>query len=553
MNLLTQVSSSRQEVAGVVSTAAFFLCEGLLRQHFDVVPNGTIDPQPGDLFLFPLASGGPGWWGAHAGIYCGDGEIIHLEGLSSLGIVAKHGKSHLLRTRGPAKVLRKKGELDEAALQQRIRVAMDQVVEYDAITCNCIHFALTLLGLGQRAAAMVLLSMKAQMVSSRRQYETFWFLLNKSVPGQGEMFKEVSEKMIQPGDIVLFPMDSILGRVSNVFKHAAVYCGDGEVIHFQYTGASLNDGVISKEGFKAMKRKRGKCEIYLKVGKLNLEEFRRRVIAQKQDSSNLFVSIPRVNLPSPCWRFRLLSSVTGSIPGTSLPPTLMPGTSFSLQRDIKELTFVLHQRISTGVDVFEEVSESTLQPGDMVLFPLGNIDGNVKSTFKHVAVYCGDGEVIHFQNRNSGTSIGVISKEGFEAMKNSRGKCQIYRKKGEIVLDDLERKVKEAMNSEGKYHEGINNNIHFAFHLLDLTDFYKTLVEIPGEASSQEAWSLPSVSPPQQGSQDAMRAMGSPKRIGVPKDGRCLQEGCDPQDSWSPQIKLVSTELGCGSCIHSQP
>ncbi|XP_014815276.1 PREDICTED: uncharacterized protein LOC106898508 [Calidris pugnax] len=147
-----------QGVAGAVSTAAFFLCEGLLGQHFDVVPDGMAQPQPGDLFLFPLASGGPGWWGAHAGVYCGDGEIIHLEGslgTSPLGIVAKHSKSHLLRTRGPAKVLRRKGGLDAASLQRRIRAAMDQAVEYDAITCNCVHFALALLGLGQLAGATV--------------------------------------------------------------------------------------------------------------------------------------------------------------------------------------------------------------------------------------------------------------------------------------------------------------------------------------------------------------------------------------------------------------
>ncbi|XP_063202846.1 uncharacterized protein LOC134520903 [Chroicocephalus ridibundus] len=154
----SSVSSSRQVVAGAASTAAFFLCEGLLGQHFDVVPDGVAEPQPGDLFLFPLASGGPGWWGAHAGIYCGDGEIIHLEGSSGTspsGIVAKHSKSHLLRTRGPAKVLRRKGGLDVAALQQRIRAAMDQVVEYDAITCNCVHFALALLELGQLTSATV--------------------------------------------------------------------------------------------------------------------------------------------------------------------------------------------------------------------------------------------------------------------------------------------------------------------------------------------------------------------------------------------------------------
>ncbi|XP_074405773.1 uncharacterized protein LOC141730592 [Zonotrichia albicollis] len=152
------VSSSRQAVAGAVTTAGFFLCEGLLGQHFHVVPNGVAEPQPGDLFLFPLASGGPGWWGAHAGIYCGDGEIIHLEGSSGVspsGVVAKHGKQHLLRTRGRARVLRRKGALDVAALQRRVRAAMEQPLDYDAVSCNCIHFALALLGLGHLAGAMV--------------------------------------------------------------------------------------------------------------------------------------------------------------------------------------------------------------------------------------------------------------------------------------------------------------------------------------------------------------------------------------------------------------
>ncbi|CAN8187893.1 unnamed protein product, partial [Coccothraustes coccothraustes] len=157
MNLFAQLGP--QAVTGAVTTAGFFLCEGLLRQHFNIVPNGVAEPQPGDLFLFPLASGGPGWWGAHAGIYCGDGEIIHLEGSSGMspsGVVAKHGKSHLLRTRGRARVLRRKGALDAAALQRRVRAAMEQPVEYDTVSCNCIHFALALLGLGHLAGAMIL-------------------------------------------------------------------------------------------------------------------------------------------------------------------------------------------------------------------------------------------------------------------------------------------------------------------------------------------------------------------------------------------------------------
>ncbi|XP_053933900.1 uncharacterized protein LOC104064848 isoform X9 [Cuculus canorus] len=76
-------------------------------------------------------------------------------GTSPSGIVAKHGKNHLLRMRGAAKVLRRKEGLDVATLQHRIRMAMDQAVEYDAITYNCVHFALALLGLGQLAGATV--------------------------------------------------------------------------------------------------------------------------------------------------------------------------------------------------------------------------------------------------------------------------------------------------------------------------------------------------------------------------------------------------------------
>ncbi|XP_053933897.1 uncharacterized protein LOC104064848 isoform X6 [Cuculus canorus] len=81
--------------------------------------------------------------------------LLGSSGTSPSGIVAKHGKNHLLRMRGAAKVLRRKEGLDVATLQHRIRMAMDQAVEYDAITYNCVHFALALLGLGQLAGATV--------------------------------------------------------------------------------------------------------------------------------------------------------------------------------------------------------------------------------------------------------------------------------------------------------------------------------------------------------------------------------------------------------------
>lgn len=47
------------------------------------------------------------------------------------------------------------------------------------------------------------------------------------------VFEEVSESKMQPGDIVLFPKLRLNGKPSEVIKHAGVYCGDGEVIHFQ--------------------------------------------------------------------------------------------------------------------------------------------------------------------------------------------------------------------------------------------------------------------------------------------------------------------------------
>lgn len=43
---------------------------------------------------------------------------------------------------------------------------------------------------------------------------------------------EVSENSIEAGDIVLFNMQSSSNAAFG-FKHAVVYCGDGEVIHFQ--------------------------------------------------------------------------------------------------------------------------------------------------------------------------------------------------------------------------------------------------------------------------------------------------------------------------------
>ncbi|XP_075015648.1 uncharacterized protein LOC142086489 [Calonectris borealis] len=153
------------------------------------------------------------------------------------------------------------------------------------------------------------------------------------------------------------------------------------------------------------------------------------------------------------------------------------------QREQQALQFLFSKSIPNCGEVFEEVLESKLQPGDILLFPL-DISSVSGSSFKHAAVYCGEGEVIHFQNTCSRGNSGRISKEGFRAMKKERGKCQIYRKKGRIDLNGFHSKVKDAMNSEAKYYPGKNNCIHFALYLLGLVDFYMDLVEIQNEGGS---------------------------------------------------------------------
>lgn len=71
---------SSQTVTGASSTFQFFFSEAFLGQHFEAVELEQGDPEPGDLFLFRLRSPTGRWCGAHVGVYCGHGEIIHFEG-----------------------------------------------------------------------------------------------------------------------------------------------------------------------------------------------------------------------------------------------------------------------------------------------------------------------------------------------------------------------------------------------------------------------------------------------------------------------------------------
>ncbi|OPJ82582.1 hypothetical protein AV530_013141 [Patagioenas fasciata monilis] len=81
---------------------------------------------------------------------------------------------------------------------------------------------------------------------------------------------------------------------------------------------------------------------------------------------------------------------------------------------------------------------------------------------------------------------GVISKNRYTSLKKERGKCEIYRKRGGVNLNDLHSEIQKVMNSEAKYSLYKNNCIHFALSLLGLEKFYSELVST--ELVSQPRW-----------------------------------------------------------------
>ncbi|KAM8958271.1 uncharacterized protein AAEQ78_006409 [Lycaon pictus] len=178
---------SKKALTGAVSTIKFFLSEAFLGRHFETVELEGSEPEPGDLFLFRLLSPTGRWCGAHVGVYCGHGEIIHFEGCraqgpqglgdlaagsrliwahwatpagrnvagqgphpllgSYEGIVSKQGQRPMLRSRSLWHVLRRRGGVDRVALEHRVREAMDaDPPPYHPTRSNCVHFALRLLG-----------------------------------------------------------------------------------------------------------------------------------------------------------------------------------------------------------------------------------------------------------------------------------------------------------------------------------------------------------------------------------------------------------------------
>lgn len=121
------------------------------------------EPQPGDLFLFELQIAKANIIGAHVGVYCGNGEIIHFLAVSDTsvtemlaedceGVVYKEGLRQLRRTRKLSRVLRKRGGVDTKLLERRVREAMNEdPPRYHLKDSNCIHFALKLLDMDSSA------------------------------------------------------------------------------------------------------------------------------------------------------------------------------------------------------------------------------------------------------------------------------------------------------------------------------------------------------------------------------------------------------------------
>ncbi|XP_035294298.1 uncharacterized protein LOC113831894 isoform X1, partial [Cricetulus griseus] len=123
-----------------------------------------------------------------------------------------------------------------------------------------------------------------------------------------------------------------------------------------------------------------------------------------------------------------------------------------------------------------ELDQGDPQPGDLYLFQLQS--AKVQQFAAHVGVYCGHGEIIHFEGKNPGGSEvemlvnsceGVVHKEGLQWLKQSRNLIRVLRKRGGVDCKMLEQRVQNAMSSKPpEYHPTKNNCMHFALGLLGM-------------------------------------------------------------------------------------
>ncbi|KAL1765469.1 hypothetical protein HispidOSU_020278 [Sigmodon hispidus] len=123
-----------------------------------------------------------------------------------------------------------------------------------------------------------------------------------------------------------------------------------------------------------------------------------------------------------------------------------------------------------------EIDKDEPQPGDLYLFKLQS--PKAQWFLAHVGVYCGHGEIIHFEGRTSsgggqqsllGYCEGVVCKQGQRALQRSRRLWRVLRRRGGIDPKVLEHRVQEAMESDPPpYNATSNNCVHFALKLLGM-------------------------------------------------------------------------------------
>ncbi|XP_068000253.1 uncharacterized protein [Melanerpes formicivorus] len=317
--------------------------------------------------------------------------------------------------------------------------------------------------------------------SSGMSYAAIQFQLHKKIPGHGKVFRYVEGREKQPGDIVLIPIDNWVSHYS-FLRHAAVYLGDGEVIHFQRVDDKNDTGLVSKESYQAARNLVKKIEVWRQRGGIDLDVLNRNV-REAMNSEAKYCTGTNNCIHFALWLLGLVDFYRKPVEmsdGDDNEEVQIPKQDGKQEAERKNEARNFLEHKSIHGKVFDQVAESSMQPGDVVLVPI-RINDSICSLFKHAAVYLGDGEIIHFQGLANQTNSGVVSKQGFHTMKKASGTVHIWRKIDGNKVNELHGKVWKAMNSRFQYHPDTNNCIHFALWLLNLENFYRQLVEILDE------------------------------------------------------------------------
>ncbi|XP_035297533.1 uncharacterized protein LOC113831894 isoform X2 [Cricetulus griseus] len=290
---------------------------------------------------------------------------------------------------------------------------------------------------------------------------TFAFFFSEKFLRQHFQEVELDQGDPQPGDLYLFQLQS--AKVQQFAAHVGVYCGHGEIIHFEGKnpgGSEVEmlvnscEGVVHKEGLQWLKQSRNLIRVLRKRGGVDCKMLEQRV-------QNAMSSKPPEYHPTKnnCMHFALgLLGMDSSLAGV-----------YSTLAIFNEAFLMKHFQ-----DV--ELDQGDPQPGDLYLFQLQS--AKVQQFAAHVGVYCGHGEIIHFEGKNPGGSEvemlvnsceGVVHKEGLQWLKQSRNLIRVLRKRGGVDCKMLEQRVQNAMSSKPpEYHPTKNNCMHFALGLLGM-------------------------------------------------------------------------------------